>query len=55
MAIQFLLWKDVNIGVATAAPQGLVVPVLKGADHLGVSEINMRLVELLQNGHAKIS
>jgi pyruvate dehydrogenase E2 component (dihydrolipoamide acetyltransferase) len=40
------LWKDVNIGVATAVPQGLVVPVLKGADHLGVSEINMRLVEL---------
>jgi pyruvate dehydrogenase E2 component (dihydrolipoamide acetyltransferase) len=43
-----LLWKDVNIGVATAAPQGLVVPVLKGADKLGVSEINMRLVELAE-------
>lgn len=42
------LWKDVNIGVATAAPQGLVVPVLKGADELGVSEINMRLVELAE-------
>ena len=42
------LWKDVNIGVATAAPQGLVVPVLKGADQLGVSEINMRLVELAE-------
>jgi pyruvate dehydrogenase E2 component (dihydrolipoamide acetyltransferase) len=40
------LWKDVNIGVATAVPQGLVVPVLKGADHLGVSEINMHLIEL---------
>lgn len=40
------LWKDVNIGVATAVPQGLVVPVLKGVDHLGVSEINMRLIEL---------
>ncbi|WKZ35244.1 MAG: 2-oxo acid dehydrogenase subunit E2 [Anaerolineales bacterium] len=40
------LWQDVNIGVATAAPHGLVVPVLKGADHLGVSEINMRLIEL---------
>lgn len=40
------LWKDVNIGVATAIPQGLVVPVLKGADHLSVSEINTRLVEL---------
>jgi pyruvate dehydrogenase E2 component (dihydrolipoamide acetyltransferase) len=42
------LWKDINIGVATAVPQGLVVPVLKGADHLGVSEINMRLVELAE-------
>jgi pyruvate dehydrogenase E2 component (dihydrolipoamide acetyltransferase) len=42
------LWKDVNIGIATAVPQGLVVPVLKGADQLGVSEINMRLVELAE-------
>jgi pyruvate dehydrogenase E2 component (dihydrolipoamide acetyltransferase) len=42
------LWKDVNIGVATAAPQGLIVPVLKGADHLSVNEINMRLVELAE-------
>jgi pyruvate dehydrogenase E2 component (dihydrolipoamide acetyltransferase) len=41
-----LLWKDVNIGVATAVPQGLVVPVIKSADQLGVSEINMRLSEL---------
>jgi pyruvate dehydrogenase E2 component (dihydrolipoamide acetyltransferase) len=40
------LWKDVNIGVATAVPQGLVVPVLKSVDQLGVSEINMRLSEL---------
>jgi len=43
-----LLWKDVNIGVAAAAPQGLVVPVLKGADRLGVSEINTRLIELAE-------
>lgn len=42
------LWKDVNIGVAAAAPQGLVVPVLRGADQLGVSEINMRLIELAE-------
>jgi pyruvate dehydrogenase E2 component (dihydrolipoamide acetyltransferase) len=40
------LWKDVHIGVATAAPQGLVVPVLKNADQLGVNEINLRLGEL---------
>ena len=42
------LWKDVNIGVAAAAPQGLVVPVLKGADTLGVGDINLRLVELAE-------
>lgn len=42
------LWKEVNIGVAAAAPQGLVVPVLKGADQLGVSEINMHLIELAE-------
>ena len=41
-----LLWKDVNIGVATAVPQGLVVPVLKGVDRLGVGEINKVLSEL---------
>lgn len=40
------LWKDVNIGIATAALQGLVVPVLKGANRLGIGEINMHLVEL---------
>ena len=42
------LWKDVNIGVATAAPQGLVVPVLKGIDRLGVGDINIRLSELAE-------
>jgi pyruvate dehydrogenase E2 component (dihydrolipoamide acetyltransferase) len=42
------LWKDVNIGVATAAPQGLIVPVLKGADKLSVSKINLRLTELAE-------
>jgi pyruvate dehydrogenase E2 component (dihydrolipoamide acetyltransferase) len=42
------LWKDVNIGVATAAPQGLVVPVIKGADQLGVAEINNRLTDLAE-------
>ncbi len=42
------LWKDVNIGVATAAPQGLIVPVLKGADRLSVSEINACLSKLAE-------
>jgi pyruvate dehydrogenase E2 component (dihydrolipoamide acetyltransferase) len=42
------LWKDVNIGVATAVPQGLVVPVIKGANHMGVSEINAQLIALAE-------
>lgn len=42
------LWREVNIGVATAAPQGLIVPVLKVADKLNVSEINLRLIELTE-------
>jgi pyruvate dehydrogenase E2 component (dihydrolipoamide acetyltransferase) len=42
------LWKDINIGVATAAPQGLVVPVIKGADQLGVGEINKRLTGMAE-------
>lgn len=42
------LWRDVNIGVATAAPQGLIVPVLKTADALHVGEINVRLIELAE-------
>ena len=40
------LWKVVNIGVATATPQGLVVPVIKGADHMNISEINSTLIDL---------
>ncbi len=34
-----LLLKEVNIGVAVAVPDGLVVPVLKGADSLGLLDI----------------
>jgi pyruvate dehydrogenase E2 component (dihydrolipoamide acetyltransferase) len=42
------LWKDVNLGVATAVSQGLVVPVLKCTDQLSVSEINTRLNDLTE-------
>jgi len=42
------LWREVNIGIATAAPQGLIVPVLKVADKLSVSSINLRLIELTE-------
>ena len=47
------LWKNVNIGVAAAAPQGLVVPVLKDADQLGVNEINVRLSAMADRAREK--
>ena len=34
------LWDDVNLGIATAVPDGLVVPVIRQADQLGVADIN---------------
>jgi pyruvate dehydrogenase E2 component (dihydrolipoamide acetyltransferase) len=34
------LWKDINVGVATAAPNGLIVPVIRNADQLSVRETN---------------
>jgi pyruvate dehydrogenase E2 component (dihydrolipoamide acetyltransferase) len=38
--------KAVNIGVAVATPQGLVVPVLRGADKLALTELASRSREL---------
>jgi pyruvate dehydrogenase E2 component (dihydrolipoamide acetyltransferase) len=40
------LWKDVNIGVATAIENGLIVPVLHGANRLSVSQLASALQEL---------
>lgn len=37
------LWSEVNVGVATALEEGLIVPVIHQADNMTVSEINERL------------
>jgi pyruvate dehydrogenase E2 component (dihydrolipoyllysine-residue acetyltransferase) len=39
-------WRDINIGVATAIPEGLIVPVIHRADQKTVSEINEQLKDL---------
>jgi len=39
-------WDEVNIGVATAIEQGLIVPVVHNADRLGMKEIAARLTDL---------
>jgi len=45
-ANQIVEWDEVNIGVATAIDQGLIVPVVHNADRLGLKEIAARLTEL---------
>jgi pyruvate dehydrogenase E2 component (dihydrolipoamide acetyltransferase) len=39
-------WDEVNIGVATAIEAGLIVPVVRGADRLGMRAIAVRLADL---------
>jgi pyruvate dehydrogenase E2 component (dihydrolipoamide acetyltransferase) len=36
-------WEDVNLGIATAVSDGLVVPVIHQADQLGLAEINEQM------------
>jgi pyruvate dehydrogenase E2 component (dihydrolipoamide acetyltransferase) len=37
---------EYNIGIATAAPDGLVVPVIRHADTMGITELALEVVEL---------
>jgi pyruvate dehydrogenase E2 component (dihydrolipoamide acetyltransferase) len=46
-----LEWADVNVGVATAVEEGLIVPVIHGADKLEIQEIAARLAELTARAH----
>lgn len=41
------VYADRNVGVAVAAPSGLVVPVIRNADQLGLVEISTKLKELV--------
>lgn len=43
---QIAEWDEVNIGVATAIDTGLIVPVIRQADRLGMREIAARLADL---------
>jgi len=42
------LWKDINIGVATAIPGGLIVPVIRNADQKPLNKINEELIDLVE-------
>jgi pyruvate dehydrogenase E2 component (dihydrolipoamide acetyltransferase) len=48
--------QDVNIGIAVAVPDGLIVPVIHGVDRLSVDEIadgRRELVERVKGGHLR--
>ena len=43
---QIYLWQDINIGVATALPNGLIVPVIRQANKKSIREIAIALTDL---------
>ena len=45
--------KDINIGVAVAVDEGLLVPVLFGADQMGLSEMNQQIGVLADKARQK--
>jgi len=46
------LWTEINIGVATAVPDGLIVPVIHGANRLSVTEIARELQHLTEKAQS---
>ena len=46
------LWEDVNIGIATAIDEGLIVPVIHQAGQKSIREINQRLRYLTKQARA---
>jgi pyruvate dehydrogenase E2 component (dihydrolipoamide acetyltransferase) len=49
---QIYLWEDINIGVATAVEDGLVVPVVHQAGELMPGVINSRLRDLVERAQS---
>jgi len=55
-AVQIILKKDINIGIAVSTEQGLVVPVLENADELDIENISKKsraLAETARKGIMK--
>ncbi len=41
-------WEEINIGIATALNEGLVVPVIHNADKMTLNEIGTQVTQLSQ-------
>jgi len=46
-------YADVNLGLAVAIPDGLIVPVLRGANHMGLRELRVRSADLFDRAKAQ--
>jgi pyruvate dehydrogenase E2 component (dihydrolipoamide acetyltransferase) len=46
-------YADVNLGMAVALPEGLIVPVLRGINHLGLKDIRTRSADLIDRARAQ--
>lgn len=44
---------DVNLGIAVSLPGGLIVPVLRGVNHMGLVEIRQRTADLIDRARAQ--
>ena len=44
---------DVNLGTAVAVPDGLIVPVLRGADQMGLKELRERSADIITRARAQ--
>lgn len=49
---QIIANREINVGLAVAVEDGLLVPVVHNADHLGLSEIAVRRSELVEKAQA---
>lgn len=50
---EITLHEQINIGIATATPDGLMVPVLRGADGKSISELALEAAELVAGARAR--
>ncbi len=46
-------YSDVNLGIAVAIPDGLIVPILRGVNHMGLREIRQRSADLIERARAQ--
>ncbi len=50
---QIIRYGDVNLGMAVALPEGLIVPVLRGVNTMGFKEIRQRSADLIDRARAQ--